>query len=396
MPQLRRSYLRSRDEGTQVAQVELFYDLVYVFAVTQLSHRLLNHLTAAGALQTALLLTMVWLVWVYTTWMTNWLDPGLTEVRVLLLALMLLGLLMSVGLPDAFGSRGLLVGISYATAQIGRSLFAVWALRGEQLRRNYQRISAWCVASGACAVIGGVVHGHARELLWVLAVGIDLVGGIVGFATPGFGRSRTDDWQIEGNHFAERCQAFVLIALGESVVVTGGTLSALSTVSAAKVWAFVAAFGGALAFWWLYFDRSAEGGASIIAASEDPGALGRSAYHLIHPILIAGIIVSAAADELVLDHPSRNAGGPTAWLVLGGTGLYLVGHAAFQAVVWNVVPTTRIAAVAVVGLLGLAAPHLSGLALGFCAFAVLAAVATFDRLAEREPSDRVPPFELAD
>jgi low temperature requirement protein LtrA len=165
------SLMRSRD-GTagRVSNVELFFDLVYVFAVTQLSHYLIDHQTVGGALQALLLLTMVWLVWAYTTWVTNWLDPERIPVRLMLLGLMLLSLVMSVALPGAFGGRGLAVGLAYAVMQIGRSLFAVWALRGDRLQRNYQRILAWCLVSGALAVAGGLARaapGHARELLWL-------------------------------------------------------------------------------------------------------------------------------------------------------------------------------------------------------------------------------------
>jgi low temperature requirement protein LtrA len=111
------------------------------------------------------------------------------------------------------------------------------------------------------------------------------------------------DWTIEGAHFAERCQAFILIALGESIVVIGASLSGLDTVTGLVVAAFVVAFAGSAALWWIYFDRSAEASARRIAASNDPGRLGRSAYHFIHPIMIAGIIVVAAADEEVLTPP---------------------------------------------------------------------------------------------
>jgi hypothetical protein len=190
-----------------VTNVELFFDLVYVFAVTQLSHYLLSHPSPAGALRTGLLLTMVWLAWAYTTWVTNWLDPERIAVRLLLLALVPASLVMSAAVPDAFGGRGLAVGAAYATMQIGRSAFAVVALNGQPLQRNYQRILAWCVVSGVLAILGGLKAGHARELLWVGAVGVDLAGGIAGFYTPGLGRSSTADWTIEGGHFAERCQA---------------------------------------------------------------------------------------------------------------------------------------------------------------------------------------------
>ena len=126
-----------------MTNVELFFDLVYVFAVTQLSQYLLAHRTIAGALQAGLLLTMVWLLWVYTTWVTNWLDPQRIAVRLLLLGLVLASLVMSAGLPEAFAARGLIVGCTYATMQIGRSVFAVIALRGRPLQRTYLRILSW-------------------------------------------------------------------------------------------------------------------------------------------------------------------------------------------------------------------------------------------------------------
>ena len=295
--------LRDRSGVQRVTNIELFFDLVYVFAITQLSHYLLGHADVRGALQAGLLLVMVWLVWSYTTWVTNWLDPELMAVRLLLVVLMLISLAMSASLPRAFEDLGLWVGGAYAVQQIGRTVFMVIALRGHPLEANFQRILAWCVVSSAFAVAGGLAHGNARALLWLVAVCVDLLGGMVGFYTPGLGRSRTSDWTIEGGHFAERCQAFILIALGESIVIIGATLTGVKEVTVASVTAFVIAFVGSVAMWWLYFDQSAGAAAQMIARSDDPGRLGRSAYHLIHPVMVAGIIVSAAADEKVLSDP---------------------------------------------------------------------------------------------
>jgi len=380
------SLLRDRSRPQRVTNIELFFDLVYVFAITQLSHYLLGHADLRGALQAGLLLAMVWLVWVYTTWVTNWLDPDLMPVRLLLVALMLAGLAMSVSLPRAFEDLGLWVGGAYAVQQIGRTIFMLIALRGHPLEANFQRILAWCVLSSAFAVAGGVAHGNARALLWLGAVGIDLLGGVVGFYTPGLGRSRTSDWTIEGGHFAERCQGFILIALGESIVIIGSTL-AEKPVAAANVTAFVVAFAGSVALWWLYFDQSAEAAAEKIASSDDPGRLGRSAYHLIHPVMVAGIIVSAAADQKVLSGPGATASAAAAWMILGGPALFLAGHAAFKLVVWRYVSWSRVAGIAVLALLGLAATAIPELGLAACAAAVVAAVAASDRL----PGLRPPP-----
>ncbi len=384
---VRRDLMRDRGEGRQhVTNVELFFDLVYVFAVTQLSHYLLDHRSVTGALEAALLLAMMWLLWAYTTWLTNWLDPGRIPVRTLLLCLMLVSLVMSAALPRAFGDSGLLIGGAYAVMQVGRSLFAVWALRGQALERNYQRILAWCCLSGALAIAGGFAPGVLpRALLWLAAVAVDLIGGIAGFWTPWQGRSSTLEWDIEGGHFAERCQAFVLIALGESIVVIGATLAGLlGPLSGtypdrgATITAFLVAFVGIVAFWWVYFDRSADEAARRIAESADPGRLGRSAYHLIHPVMVAGIIVTAAADELVLTGPDAVGVPATSWLILGGAGLYIGGHCAFKFIVWRSVSRQRALALVVIALLGLLAANVSALVLSSCTAAVVVSVAVAD------------------
>src|SRR2546430_4818618 len=123
--------LRDRSGVQRVTNIELFFDLVYVFAVTQLSHYLIGHSTVAGALQTGLLLAMVWLIWSYTTWVTNWLDPELIPVRLLLVVLMLISLAMSASLPRAFEDLGLWVGGAYGAPQIGRSAVMVSPPRGD-------------------------------------------------------------------------------------------------------------------------------------------------------------------------------------------------------------------------------------------------------------------------
>jgi low temperature requirement protein LtrA len=384
------SLLRDRSGNQRVTNIELFFDLVYVFAVTQLSHYLLDEPTIGGAFQTAILLGLVWLAWAYTTWVTNWLDPDRLLVRLLLVALMLVSLAMSATLPRAFGDFGIWVGGAYALMQNGRTAFVVAVLPSGSLRRNYERIQVWCLASGALAVAGGLVHGHPRELLWLLAIGVDVLGGLVGFETPGLGRSRTSEWTIEGGHFAERCQAFILIALGESIVIIGAALSGFKHVSGTDIGAFVVAFAGSVALWWLYFDQSADASEEIIASSADPGRIGRTAYHLIHPVMVAGIIVAAAGDEEILSQPSIHATTASAWMILGGPALFLAGHAAFKYVVWGIFPWTRLAGIAVLALLALAAGVLPEIALAACAAAVVATVAAADRRAHRSERSAAP------
>ena len=268
-------WLRSADHEARVTNVELFFDLVYVFAVTQLSHLLVSHPSADGAIQTLLLLAIVWQVWVYTTWVTNWLDPDRLPVRAMLLAVMLASLVLSAQLPRAFENRGLVVAGAYALIQVGRSIFTIIALRGHRLERNFERILVWCAVSGAALIAGAFTHGHVRELIWAAAIGFDFLGGRAGFWTPGLGRSTTEEWTIEGSHFAERCEGFVIIALGESIVAIGSTLSGLVHVSPAVVATFVVAFAGTAGLWWVYFDRVAERGSRAIATSDRSRTAGR-------------------------------------------------------------------------------------------------------------------------
>jgi low temperature requirement protein LtrA len=376
----RTTALRRGERAARVTNVELFFDLVYVFAVTQLSHKLVDHVNAEGVLQAAILLLMVWQVWVYTTWSTNYLDPSLTAVRAMLLSLMLGSLILAAELPEAFHDRGLVVALAYVAMQVGRAAFEIVILRGEPLQATYRRVIVWSAASGVVFITGACVHGHARELLWAVAIAADLVGSGIGFRVPGLGHSETTDWTVLGGHFAERCQAFVLIALGESIVVIGARLSHFVHPDGHEIAGFVAAFAGSVGLWWIYFDRSAEDSTAVIDASDDPGKLARNAFHWIHPFIVGGIIVTAAADELLLDGPSERGDLTTAGLMLGGTALFLGGHAAFKAMVWRTVSWPRVGgAVGALALFALA-PHVTALTLGICTLGVIVGVAIADRL----------------
>jgi low temperature requirement protein LtrA len=173
--------LRARNGGEQqVTPLELFFDLVYVFAVTQLSHRLLEHLTIRGALETLMLLLVVWGVWVYTTWFTNWFDPHRLAVRLVLVAVMLASLIMSVAIPQAFGERGLIFALAYVAIQVGRTAFTFIALRktlgnSHPLSRNFQRVlpGLWrpgcCGSSAACWRARRATRYGCSPWLWTTA-----------------------------------------------------------------------------------------------------------------------------------------------------------------------------------------------------------------------------------
>jgi low temperature requirement protein LtrA len=268
----------------------------------------------------------------------------------------------------------------YAGIQIARPLFAIVVLRGDVLRMVFVRVLPWSTATAALVLLGATQEGTARALLWAASVAIDLFGAAIGFHVPGLGHSQTTEWEIDGGHFAERCQAFVLIALGESLVVSGSTIAAQAHPSGTVIVAFVAAFVACAGLWWIYFDRAAEDSARLLRESSDPGRLGRDAFHWVHPVIVAGIIVTAAADDLVLADPGAHLSGAPAWLIPGGVALFLGGHALFKAVMWRLVSWPRVIGVAVLVGLGLLAPHVAALTLGGCSLAVIISVAVADRI----------------
>jgi low temperature requirement protein LtrA len=332
-------------------------------------------------LHTALLLLAVWWVWIYTAWATNWLDPQRTPVRLMLFALMLAGLLLSASVPDAFERSGLVFAGAYVFMQVCRCFFMLWALKGHSPGNflNFQRITTWLAVAGVFWLAGGFAEHELRLTLWLAALAIEYVAPSAGYFVPGYGRSTTTDWDIAGGHMAERCGLFIIIALGESVLVTGATFAELEWNSANLV-AFVCAFLGSVAMWWIYFNIGAEKASRLIAHSADPGRVGRLAYTYMHIVIVAGIIVVAVADELVLAHPSGHTERATTAAVLGGPALYLLGNILFKRSVAKWLPLSHLVGIAGLVALVPAATHLSPLLLGTAASAVLVVVAIWETL----------------
>jgi low temperature requirement protein LtrA len=371
--------LRSREGHARVTYVELFFDLVFVFAVTQLSHSLLEHLTLPGALRTLFLLLAVWWVWTYTCWFTNWIDPDRPPVRMLMFALMLSGLLMSAAIPNAFGHEGLLFAIAYAFIQVVRTVFMLFALRDRDRAnlRNFQRILAWLLLSASFWIAGGCLAGAERVAAWLLALSLEIVGPIAGFLVPGLGRSSTADWKIDGGHMAERCALFVIIALGESILVTGSTAASMKA-TAPVVCAFVVAFIGSVAMWWIYFNIGAERNSRRIAAVEDPGRFARAVYTYAHIPIVAGIVVCAVADEITIAHPGGRMHLPDAIALLGGPALYLVGNLYFKRASAKYYPLSHLVGLGLLAALAPFAMALTPLALGAATTSVLVVVAIWE------------------
>lgn len=334
--------LRHRDgHHARVTFEELFFDLVYVFAVTQLSHQLLHHLSLEGLMEAVILWFAVWLGWQYTGWVTNWFDPETPHIRIMLFGVMLCGLVMASAIPQAFGARGLVFALAYVAMQLGRTAFVLAQLGpAHPLSANFRRMLGWLCISAVFWLAGGVMEGHMRAALWLVAVLCEYVSPMTGFALPGMGRSRTGDWTIEGGHLAERCQLFVIVALGETVLATGVPFAAAAQWDGWVLLALLSTFLGTLAMWWLYFGTSSHAATQRITGSADPGRLG-AYFHYIHAVLVAGIIGTAVGNDLVQAHPHGSITLPQALALVLGPVVFLLGSAIYKKVVYGVVPLSH-------------------------------------------------------
>jgi len=302
----------------------------------------------------------------------------------MLLGVMLASLVMSASIPEAFGDQGLVFAAALVVINVGRTVFALLALdRNRHLRGIFQRVLVWWSATGLLWLAGGLAHEDLRTVIWVVAVAVEYGGVWLGFPTPGLGRSRTTDCTIAGEHMAERCH---MLALGESILVTGTNFGELPR-TAQIVAAFLVAFVGSAALWWIYFDRSAEAARRVISAASDPGRIGGfSAYTYFHIPMVAGIIAAAGADELTIAHPGDGAMSATTALILGGPALYLVGNALLKWALWDRLPRSRLVAICALIALVPAAVVSSALVLLVAATLVLVAVALWDARTERAKS----------
>jgi low temperature requirement protein LtrA len=380
---------RSPHQHNRVTYVELFFDLVFVFAITQISHTLLAHFTPLGVLQVTMLMLAVWWVWVFTSWTTNWLDPDRAPVRIMLFGLMLAGLLLSTSIPRAFDNRGLTFAAAYSVMQVGRTLFFLWSVPTTAVgqRNNFIRILIWLVASAVFWIAGGLAEGNSRIVLWLVALAIEYAGPAMRFYTPRLGASTTQDWDVEGGHMAERCALFIIIALGESVVVTGATFAeAVWTVT--TVCAFVVALVGSIAMWWVYFHLGAEAGSEHISRSSDSGRLARLAYTYLHLPVVAGIIVSAVGDELLLAHPGGHVGAKETLSILGGPLLYLIGTILFKHAIRGIYQLSHLVGIGLFVVLIPFASRFTPLSLAAIAAAVLMIVAAWEAISLGSDSHR--------
>lgn len=379
--------------------LELFLDLVFVFALTRISARLITDFTGgqrgvyAGLAQALLLFLALWVVWSLTVWSTSWLDPEAPLVQTVIVITTVGAMTMAVAVPDGFGARAALFAITYVTLQIGRVVYFLLAAHGRPDPQQSIRILVWLLLSAPPWIIGGLVDsGTARGWLWAVAVLVDYTGLFLGWPTPRLGAQRLGVRMIAAEHLAERYQQFLLIALGEAIFVIGLAFSG-SEFRIEQTGGFALALTTTVLLWRIYFHVAGGLLDGAVDRSRDPSRL---ATHLAFAqlVMIAGIVLTGVGFELFITEPLGHL--PTAWLVaiLGGPALFLAGRAVLEYEVFARVSRSRAAGLVALGLLVPVALHLDPLSAGATAALVLLGIAGADtRRSRRHPPETPsPPF----
>jgi low temperature requirement protein LtrA len=379
----------SRAPGAErvVTPLELFFDLVYVFAIGQLSHHLLEHVDLRTGAETAVLALAVVYGWYMTAWGMNWLEPDRSPVRLLLVGLMFASLLMSVAIPDAFDDRAWLFVTGYLSLQLGRLAFLIVALRGGPLGEHFVNDFVWELLAGGLWVAGAIADPDARLVLWGLAVVVAHGGVFALHWLPGRGR-RVDlgHADVAAEHLIERFRLFFIIALGETVLTMGAAFTG-EPFELERLLALAIAFTGTVALWWCYFQRSEAIGVEAAETAEGAGTVGYWGTWTLTLIVLA-LIGIAVGDELAIAHPHDDATLGFTILAFGGPALFLLAQIIFRRETVGQVPRSRPLALAALAILAFATSPLT-LIVGIAAStAVIVAVAIADTTAD--DATRVP------
>ncbi|MDH6282513.1 low temperature requirement protein A [Prescottella agglutinans] len=377
--------LRRGPEQQEVTPLELFFDLVYVFAIGQLSAHLLENLTWTGLAETVVLYVAVYAAWAHTAWASTLTDPRQPSVQVMVLLGMLLGLFMNASIPSAFSGWGWLFVTTYLLLQIGRTLWLLTAGLDPVMQRHLQRTLVWLMASAPLWIAGAALEHNARLILWGIATAIDLAGVLAAHPLPGK-RIHSENVAFVAEHYFERTRLFFMIALGETILTTGLAISH-APLEPLTMFAGTVALIGTITLWWVYFRRSEPVARREVYYAADPVKVSRYAMYGLM-VLVAGLLVIAVGDELVIANPAQPTDLTTNALLFGGPMLFFAAQSWYMRVVLGELPPSRPAAIIALVALGVATLPLPHYAAAVAATAVVLAVAVADgRRAAREESE---------
>ncbi|MGN9775908.1 low temperature requirement protein A [Micromonospora sp. H33] len=330
--------------------LELFFDLVFVFALTRISARAFEDLAlepggvegwtvVTGGGKTLLVLFALWAVWQGTAWTTSRYDPHHAWVQLIVMIALVASMVMGVALSRAFRETGMAFAVAYVVAQVSRPLILLIALGEHPYRGLKVRMLLTFTSTGILWIVGALLPTNPRVVLWATALALEYLAARFGWPVPGLGRSTISKWDIAGEHLAERYQQFFLIALGETILVAGFAFDP-GPYGAGQIAAFAAALAATILLWRIYVQRAGQILGEAVAKARHPATIGRSAADT-HLVMIVGLTALAVGYELAIRHPLQQP--EHAWVVmaLGGPALFLIGRARFEYEVFGRVSPSR-------------------------------------------------------
>ncbi len=310
-------------EGERVTPLELFFDLVFVLAITQCTTLMSHHTSWSGLIQGLLVLGMLWWAWTGYSWLTSVIDPEEGAVRLVMFGAMAALLIVSLCVPEAFGDLALTFALVYGVVRAAHiALFMLASPEDDALRHAVLGLAVSSAIAVALLTLASHFDGLAQGALWLLALLLDMGGPYL---------LGSEGWRLVPGHFAERHGLIVIIALGESIVAIG--LGASGRLDFGIAVAAVLGVALTAAMWWIYFDVVAIVSGRRLGDAE-PGRvqneLARDSYSYVHLIMVAGIVLVALGLKKTIGHFDDHLDGPTAFALLGGVAIYLLGLVAFR------------------------------------------------------------------
>jgi low temperature requirement protein LtrA len=325
------------EEERKTSYLELFFDLVFVFAFTQVTALILEDTSPQGFARAALVLAMVWWAWSAYAWMTNAIDVENSVTRLIIFAAMAAGFFMALAVPDAFQDEAAWFAVAYFVVRVLNSALYAWGVRGDPaVLRSVARLSPWFLVAALVALVGGFVDPDYRAWVWLASLVIDVVGTLTVARL---------EWHVSPSHFAERFALIVIIALGESIVAIGIGTSGLER-DATYALSVVVAFAGVAALWWAYFDFTAHAAERALsrASPQARGPLARDVFTYFHYPIVLGIIFYAVAAKKTLEKPLDPLSAAGRWALGLGVAFFLLGFALMRLRVVRRLAWERIAA----------------------------------------------------
>ncbi|MDO8364477.1 MAG: low temperature requirement protein A [Actinomycetota bacterium] len=319
--------------------LELFLDLVFVFAITQIASLISHHPGPSGTAQGLLIAALVWWQWSQFTWAGSAIDlQRVTRTRVLVLCLIPVTLVMTISIPDAFHETGVWFGVAYFGVQVlVLAMQGMVALANPVTRPAFIRYGSFATAAPALVLAGAFVHGDVRSGLWVAAATLNVVGAI---------RGAGGEWVINPVHFAERHALFVIISLGEVLVAAGASASEIG-LDARTALAIVVSVAVACTLWWTYFAFIPEVTERLLRGTVGPqrGRLARDVFTLGHFPIVFGLVLYAVVVKHLVPHPDGRLTVDDRWLLAISVALFLLGLLAIQYRAVRKVATERLVVV---------------------------------------------------